>query len=77
MSNKDFSEKQVGISVPACIVCGCTLKPDEIALTKKLINRGAERYMCLPCLARKFDVPEVILREKIIQYREMGCTLFN
>ena len=76
MSHTGFSVKQ-DASEPACAVCGCILQPDEIALTKKLINRGTEKFMCLTCLSRKFDVPEEILREKIIQYREMGCTLFN
>ena len=60
-----------------CRGCGRVLTRDEIALTRKLINRGATEYFCLTCLATHFQVPEDILREKIRQFREMGCTLFD
>ena len=60
-----------------CRRCGSTLSKDEIALTRKLINRGATEYFCLSCLAAHFQVTEDLLREKIIQFREMGCTLFD
>ena len=69
--------KQAGSPLPVCICCSRVLHPDEIALTKKLINRGAREFLCLPCLARRLDVPEDALREKIIQFRRMGCTLFS
>ena len=59
-----------------CVTCGRPLTADEIAVTKKLINRGAVTFFCLPCLARRFDVPEDALRDKIQEFREMGCTLF-
>lgn len=77
MDNGVNDEKKAGIRLPACIVCGAELKADEIALTRKLINRGTKDYMCLKCLARKFEVKEDVLRQKIVQYREMGCTLFS
>ena len=59
-----------------CLQCRAPLQPDEIALTKKMINRGASRFFCLACLASRFDVPEDALRRKIEEFREMGCTLF-
>ena len=62
---------------PVCKDCGVPLGQDEIALTKKLINRGARQFFCLSCLASHFDVSEEILREKITLFREMGCTLFQ
>ena len=49
---------------------------DEIALTKKLINRGMEKFFCLTCLAKSFSVSEELLKEKIEQFKRMGCTLF-
>ena len=67
---------QAGSSMPACALCSASLTPDEIGLSKKLINRGTTVFFCLPCLARRFDVTEEILRDKIRQFREMGCTLF-
>ncbi len=61
---------------PRCVSCGAALTLDETGLTRKLINRGADRFLCLSCLARRFDVTEETLREKIAQFRAMGCTLF-
>ena len=60
-----------------CSQCGRPLGTDEVALTKKMINRGAERFYCLSCLADHFEVTEEILRMKIREFREMGCTLFK
>ena len=68
--------KQTG-NQPVCFCCCRILVPDEIALTKKLINRGVSDFLCLSCLSERFQVPEDILREKIVQFREMGCTLFS
>ncbi len=60
-----------------CAECGRALTGDEIALTKKLVSRGAQKYLCLRCLAEKFGVSEELLKEKITQFRKMGCTLFQ
>ncbi|MBO4278172.1 MAG: hypothetical protein J5925_07235 [Clostridia bacterium] len=59
-----------------CAECGRALTQDEIGATKKLINRAAEEYYCLPCLAKKFRVDERTLRGKIEYWRGIGCTLF-
>ena len=59
-----------------CCVCGAPLVPDEIALTRKLINRGAQQYQCLSCLAGFFGCSTDLLREKIAQFRRQGCALF-
>ena len=77
MHNVSSENSQAGSSLPACIQCGRPLEADEIALTKKIINRGAVRFLCLSCLARRFDVSEDNLREKIREFRDMGCTLFH
>ena len=60
----------------ACVSCGRAVTRDEKALTRKLINRGADTFYCLSCLAILFEVPEETLKEKIVQFRKMGCTLF-
>ena len=59
-----------------CIKCGRILDSDDIGLTKKLINRGAEEFMCIFCLAEKFKVTPDRLREKIKEFKEQGCLLF-
>ena len=59
-----------------CITCGRPLEKDEVALTRKLINRGATQYLCIDCLAQKFEVTREDLEKKIEEFRQMGCTLF-
>ncbi len=61
-----------------CASCGKPLSSDEIGATKKLINRGlTEGFLCLSCLARRFDVTEERLKEKIEFWRDSGCMLFT
>ena len=60
-----------------CMKCGRELSPDEVGLHKKLINRGASEYMCMTCLAEFFGCSEELLKQKIAQFREMGCALFS
>ena len=60
-----------------CICCNAVLTKDETALTRKLINRGTQDFLCLSCLAGHFQVPREVLLKKIREFREMGCTLFR
>ena len=60
-----------------CRKCGALLRADEIAMTKKLINRGTTIYYCTDCLAETFDVKREDIEEKIVYYKRMGCTLFQ
>ena len=60
-----------------CSRCGAVLGKDDIGLTRKMINRGAEKFLCIPCLAAHFQLPEAVLREKIMEFKAMGCTLFD
>lgn len=60
-----------------CAKCGESLTADEIAVTKKLVNRGTKKYFCVNCLAEAFDVEPDDIRKKIQYFKEMGCTLFN
>ena len=61
----------------ACIRCGAALTKDEVGLTKKLINRGCTEFLCFHCLAEHFQVTEYELHRKVLEFREMGCTLFE
>ena len=74
--NNQQKTERAGNVLPACFQCGRPLEADEIAMTKKMVNRGEDRFLCLSCLACRFDVPEENLRRKILEFREMGCTLF-
>ena len=63
--------------MPECTCCGAALTRNDIGVTKKLINRGAEEFMCIPCLAKKFKVDEELIHKKIDEWRTMGCMLFD
>ncbi len=60
-----------------CKKCGRILSPDEIAITKKLVNRGTTVYYCIDCLAEAFDVERIDIEEKIDYFKKAGCTLFQ
>lgn len=62
--------------MPECIVCGKSLSVYDVGATKKLINRGAEEFLCIPCLAKKFRVTEELIYQKIEEWKEQGCMLF-
>lgn len=59
-----------------CIKCGQELDAFAEGAHKKLVDRSATEYLCVPCIAEKFKVTEEFLREKIEHFRRMGCTLF-
>ena len=77
MPEPSGNHTQTGSTLPVCVQCSRPLTRDETALTRKMINRGTTQFFCLSCLAARFGVTEDILRRKIIEFREMGCTLFR
>lgn len=60
-----------------CKKCGKELSGNDIGLTKKIINRGSTEFLCINCIAEKFDCSKELLEEKIKQFKESGCTLFK
>lgn len=60
-----------------CKKCCKELSGNDIGLTKKLINRGSTEFLCINCIAEKFDCSKELLEEKIKQFKESGCTLFK
>ncbi len=60
-----------------CVSCGRPLTADEIAVTKKLVNRGATSFYCVDCLAAYFAVTPDDIRERIAYFKASGCTLFS
>lgn len=59
-----------------CFKCKKILTNDEIGLYKKLVNRGSKEFLCIDCLGREFDCSEELLRRKIQDFKDTGCTLF-
>lgn len=60
-----------------CTECSRELTITDIGLHKKMINRGAVRFMCIDCLAKHTGLTREILLEKAEQFRKMGCVLFR
>ncbi len=61
-----------------CRQCGGPLGQDDRAIYWKLVNRGAEDFLCIGCLAEYFQVPQEEIEKKIRFFREEGiCTLFR
>ena len=60
-----------------CKNCQRPLVNDEIAIYKRMVNRGATEFLCMTCMAKYFNVSEELVKEKIEHFRKMGCTLFE
>ncbi len=61
-----------------CRQCGGKLTGDDIAIYRKLVDRGAEEFLCMTCLAEFFKVPREEIEKRVRYYRESGqCTLFQ
>lgn len=60
-----------------CYVCGKILSKNEIGLSKKLIGKSTEKFYCLDCLAEELEVTTDELKDKIEEFKDEGCTLFE
>lgn len=61
-----------------CHKCGKEdLSGDELAIYRKLVNRGATEFLCIDCLAEFFKCDKSEIEARIKYYRDSGeCTLF-
>lgn len=60
-----------------CFKCGKELDKNDIGAHKKLVNRGATKFMCVSCLSAFFKVEESLVRRKIQEFKNAGCLLFK
>ena len=60
-----------------CQKCQKPLMPDEVAVTKKLVNRGCKEFFCISCLAAYFQISTDVIEKKIQYFKSIGCTLFD
>ncbi len=62
----------------SCAACGKpALSRNEIGINFKLIDPEATRFYCLPCLAEYLGAEEQDIVDKIEEFKESGCTLFD
>lgn len=60
-----------------CKKCRKPLESDAIPIYKKLIDRGAEEYLCIDCLAEHIGTSRKHIEDLIDYYTESGtCALF-
>lgn len=58
-----------------CSHCNRELTYDECGLNRKFNTDG--NLLCIRCLAKRLDVTEERLREKMEEFRKAGCLYFS
>lgn len=60
-----------------CVCCGRETTALEQNLTRKLVNRAADKFFCETCLAAKFSCTEKELDDMVEKFKKQGCMLFK
>lgn len=59
-----------------CCCCNKKLKKNDIALSMKYYGRHINKFKCMKCLSEDLGVTQKVLKEKIKDFKQMGCELF-
>ena len=61
-----------------CISCGKKdLDKNTIGLNKKLLGKDITNFYCIDCLANYLDCTVEDLKDKIEEFKDEGCILFE
>jgi len=61
-----------------CVSCGQVgLDKNTIGLNKKLLGMDVKNFYCMGCLASYLDTTVQDLNDKIEEFKEEGCKLFE
>ena len=61
-----------------CISCGKdNMSKDAIGINQKLLGEKIGSYYCIECLAEYLGVNEQDIMDKIEEFKEQGCMLFE
>ena len=61
-----------------CIACGKSpLTKNEIGITKKLLDTQSKNFYCIDCLADFLEVESQDILDKIEDFKNDGCKLFE
>lgn len=61
-----------------CVCCGKKpLKKDEIGICKKLLGEHITDFYCIDCLAEYLEVAPQDIVDKIEEFKNEGCKLFD
>jgi biotin operon repressor len=62
----------------SCVSCGKEkLSKNEVGITQKLIGEKTTVFYCTECLAEYLDVTVEEIDDKIAEFKEQGCKLFE
>ena len=62
----------------ACAACGKKpLTKDEVGACRKLLGEDIVDFYCLDCLAEYLEVSVQDILDKIEEFKEQGCRLFD
>ena len=70
------ADTSVKTDASRCFQCEKPLKRDEIGLYRKLVNRGAQVFLCKSCIAAHFKMSEADCDSLIAHFKEAGCSMF-
>ncbi len=61
-----------------CIACRKSpIDKDTVGINKKILGKQVKNFYCIDCLADYLGCSVEDLLEKIEEFKEEGCTLFN
>lgn len=61
-----------------CYACGKEpLSKDEIGINRKLSGKNVTKFFCIECFAEQLEVSTEELLDKIEEFKNEGCTLFE
>ena len=61
-----------------CTSCGKTpLTKNEVGITKKLLSAKSKNFYCIDCLANFLEVEPQDILDKIEDFKNDGCKLFE
>lgn len=62
----------------SCVSCGKeTLEKNEIGINKKLLGEQVESFYCMDCLSDYLGVSIQDILDKIEEFKDQGCKLFE
>ena len=62
----------------SCVSCGKeSLEKNEVGINKKLLGEQVESFYCMDCLADYLGVSVQDILDKIEEFKDQGCKLFE
>lgn len=62
----------------SCVSCGKeSLEKNEIGINKRLLGEQVESFYCMDCLADYLGVSVQDIWDKVEEFKDQGCKLFE